>query len=82
MRVSDCGMTGQQPVKVIVRCWIAVFFLLLAMPWMAAPAQEQSVVSQNVLQVFVRDGCPHCAEAKKYLKILASERPDLPIVLR
>ena len=82
MRTRDCGMIGQQPAKAIVRYWVAVFFLLLATPWVAAPAQEQSVVGQNVLQVFVRDGCPHCAEAKKYLKILASERPDLPIVLR
>jgi glutaredoxin len=35
-----------------------------------------------VFEVFVRDGCPHCADAKKFLAMLASERPGLRIVLR
>ncbi len=35
-----------------------------------------------MLEVFVRDGCPHCAEAKTFLAQLAGERPDLTIVYR
>ena len=35
-----------------------------------------------MLEVFVRDGCPHCAEAKKFLTEFAGGRPDLRIVLR
>jgi glutaredoxin len=61
---------------------ITVFFLLLAMPWVAASEQVQPVAEQNVLEVFVRDGCPHCVEAKKFLATLASERPGLQMVLR
>jgi glutaredoxin len=34
------------------------------------------------LQVFVREGCPHCADAKPFLEQLAARRPDLRIVLR
>lgn len=36
----------------------------------------------KVLEVFVRDGCPHCADAKAYLPEFASERPWLTITYR
>lgn len=35
-----------------------------------------------VLQVYVREGCPHCAEAKRYLPTLQQRHPGLQIVLR
>jgi glutaredoxin len=35
-----------------------------------------------VLEVFVIEGCPHCAAAKAFLSELARERPDLRIVYR
>lgn len=34
------------------------------------------------LEVFVRDGCPHCADAKRFLARLNSERSDLHITYR
>ena len=34
------------------------------------------------LVVYVRDGCPHCADAKVFLEQLSRERPHLRIVLR
>jgi glutaredoxin len=37
---------------------------------------------QDVLTVFVREGCPHCEEAKSFLPVFSSERPELRIVLR
>lgn len=43
-----------------------------------APANPTSVA----LVVYVRDGCPHCADAKVFLEQLARERPQLRIVLR
>ena len=52
------------------------------MPWAAASERAQAVAGQEVLEVFVRDGCPHCAEAKEFLPTFASERPGLRIVLR
>jgi glutaredoxin len=30
----------------------------------------------------VREGCPHCAEAKEFLSVLAQERPELRVVYR
>lgn len=36
----------------------------------------------GALEVFVRDGCPHCDAAKSFLVDFAAERPDLRIVLR
>ncbi|MFZ2288126.1 MAG: NrdH-redoxin [Halopseudomonas yangmingensis] len=47
---------------------------LLMMLWsLAAPAAE--------LEVFVRDGCPHCSEVKKQLPQLLAERPWLVVRL-
>jgi glutaredoxin len=82
VRAGDGCTAGTQPVIATARQWIAVFLLLLTMPWAEASKQVQPVAGPNVLQVFVRDGCPHCAEAKEYLTTLARERPRLRIVLR
>ena len=35
-----------------------------------------------MLEVFVRDGCPHCADAKEFLPAFSRERPWLRIVYR
>ena len=32
--------------------------------------------------MFVREGCPHCAQAEKFLEGLARERPDVSVVIR
>ncbi|MET0514983.1 MAG: glutaredoxin, partial [Nitrospiraceae bacterium] len=37
---------------------------------------------QPDLEVFVREGCPHCAAAKKFLADLKQQRPALRILLR
>lgn len=34
------------------------------------------------IEVFVREGCPHCAAAKLFLGDLGRERPDLRLVIR
>ncbi len=34
------------------------------------------------LVVYVREGCPHCAEAKRYLPVLQRARMDVRVVLR
>jgi len=68
--------------------WAALIILLLAMPWAAAVAEAQpqllsrAPASAEVLEVFVRDGCPHCADAKAFLPAFARERPWLRIVYR
>ena len=46
----------------------------------AAPALDLPALGQ--LHVYVREGCPHCAEAKRFLADLAGSRPGLQVVLR
>jgi glutaredoxin len=41
-----------------------------------------SVVASEEIEVFVREGCPHCDHAKEFLSRLGQERPDVRIVLR
>jgi len=36
--------------------------------------------SAGEIEVFTRDGCPRCADAKRFLAGLASERPDIFVV--
>ena len=62
--------------------WFAWLVLLLAMASAAASEPVQSPASAEVLEVFVRDGCPHCADAKEFLPSFSRERPWLRIVYR
>lgn len=53
----------------------------------ARPAESQTQTAppapeQQVLVVFVREGCPYCAEAKRFLETAAKDRPALRIVYR
>lgn len=57
-----------------------------AAPGAAAPssvaATGPAVSAGPDLEVFVREGCPHCAQAEHFLAGLARERPELRIVIR
>ncbi len=57
--------------------WL-IFFTLLPLNAMAADPSSEV----GLLQVYVRDGCPHCAEAKQYLPQITAQRPSLKIVYR
>jgi glutaredoxin len=43
-------------------------------------AQEELTQPTVILEVFTREGCPHCEEAKRFLTDLRREHPDLQIV--
>lgn len=45
-----------------------------------AQETQNNAVDKPVLDIFVRDGCPHCAEAKSFLPSLAKQYPQLHIV--
>ncbi|MDD2762130.1 MAG: glutaredoxin domain-containing protein, partial [Methylomonas sp.] len=45
-------------------------------------ARPRDYFGPGVLQVFVSEGCPHCADAKKFLPEVARQRPHLKIVYR
>jgi glutaredoxin len=76
-------------VRAVLSSWRHVALLLVGCLWAvsAAAAGAQAAASPPAasaptLEVFVRDGCPHCDEAKRFLAELARERPDLRIVWR
>lgn len=56
-------------------CWLGVA-TALAVP---TPAGSQPV--PPTVEVYVRDGCPHCADAKAFLAQLQRERPDIVVRL-
>ena len=43
-------------------------------------APEAAQPSLTIVDVFVREGCPHCADAKAFLDRLAVERPGVQVV--
>jgi hypothetical protein len=75
---------GQSRPASILR-WLVVALCLLGGP---LDGQGQSVTppgqstESGVLIVFVRTGCPHCADAKVFLEEVASDRPWLRVVYR
>ncbi len=70
----------------------ARWFLAACLAWaaslsaMAVTPQAGSTANadtgKQTVEVFVREGCPHCAKAEAFLAILARERPDLRITIR
>ncbi len=70
------------------QCFTAVWrsllfiFLLLPMAWTVASEGPQPPAKQEALEVFVREGCPRCAEAKAFLARFSRERPWIRIVYR
>ncbi len=64
--------------------WLAAVIagLVLASTFHSAAAESASAPAPGPdLEVFVREGCPHCARAEAFLKTLATERPHLQITL-
>ena len=82
----------RRPVDVLARIGpvfarAVAFALALALGGAAGSAHAQAAsdgvpaaATTRTLEVYVRDGCPHCADAKGYLAGLAAGRPDLRIV--
>ncbi len=58
------------------RAALAVLLLAFALPVASAPTGDAT------LTVYVREGCPHCADAKAFLADLVRERPGLVVVYR
>lgn len=64
-----------------VLVWIRAFALFLLAGMSVLQTVAAATVSRDV-QVFVREGCPHCADAKRFLSALSQQRPDLRIEYR
>jgi glutaredoxin len=63
-----------KPLPVAARLLAGTLLSLL----LALPAMASELTCRNI-EVFVRDGCPHCAEAKVFLRGLAQRYPELTI---
>jgi cytochrome c biogenesis protein CcdA/glutaredoxin len=61
------------------RSWSLAAALLAGI--LVAGASQAADESCKRIDVYSREGCPHCANAKEFLGLLAEERPDLEIVI-
>ena len=60
--------------------WSGAAFAMVAA---SLPASSKESVSQPIdIEVFAREGCPHCAKAEAFLAVLKQEQPELRIVVR
>lgn len=75
-------MSARQSIRTRRNPWLYYFLGLLfaLLPSLCAGAVDSAAA--GVLQVYVRDGCPHCAAAKKFLPQLVRQRPHLKVVYR
>jgi glutaredoxin len=65
--------------------WLAaaiVILLGLLGPLLASAQAVQSATPRVDIEVFVREGCPHCAAAEEFLAKLKREQPQLAISIR
>nr|WP_031431730.1 glutaredoxin domain-containing protein [Methylomicrobium agile] len=56
-----------------------------AAPSAVTPEAESDRIAPQAgiaVEVFIREGCPHCEKARSFLGALAAERPELRILLR
>lgn len=56
--------------------------ILLLVASMFVSEAQSHVTDSADLQAFVRDGCPHCQEAERFLALLQRKKPDLRISVR
>jgi glutaredoxin len=66
-----------------MRFFTLCLFLLLTLTCAGASLASTQDTSQAAdIEVFVREGCPHCAKAEEFLARLQREQPGLRIVIR
>jgi glutaredoxin len=83
-RLLDAREAEYSPLLALVfflKYYLLLVFLFFTIPTSYAIETQINVVEKPFLEVFVRDGCPHCTEAKKFLPILAKQYPKLRIVI-
>ncbi len=66
----------------IFTSFIVLTGMLLIIQLAQAAEENNSARNENTLVVYVRDGCPHCADAKAFLPMFARQHPEINIVFR
>lgn len=74
-------LTGPTVKKTDAPRLAAIFWLWLSLMISAGPlfAAPDATAPNADIEVFVREGCPHCANAEQFLSNLQREQPDLRI---
>ena len=81
MQTGEAGVQGQR--RAAVWRWATLLGLALALPgWLTPAAAQVAAPAAQRIEVFVREGCPHCAKAEEFLAVLGREQPQLDIVIR
>jgi len=81
MQTGEAGVQGQR--RAAVWRWATLLGLALALPgWLTPAAARVAAPAAQRIEVFVREGCPHCAKAEEFLAVLGREQPQLDIVIR
>jgi glutaredoxin len=66
--------------------YLLSILFILALNWggtaCAVDAPHGAAVPAPDIELFVRDGCPHCAKAEEFLSKLQHEQPGLHIIIR
>jgi glutaredoxin len=75
------NLVGAGPVRLALTLLLATGILVVDAGQSAAAPQQPSADPERI-EAFVREGCPHCANAEEFLARLAREQPDLTIVVR
>lgn len=76
--------------QVFSKYWMIMLVMFIAVPvWASSDDSSQQIDPAHVvvvhpadIEVFVREGCPHCAKAERFLAELKLEQPELRIVIR
>ncbi|MDD5272382.1 MAG: glutaredoxin domain-containing protein [Methylovulum sp.] len=73
-----------RPCRFRVLLWLLLALWATASGMVAAEAVKPLQDAQPAIdiEVFVREGCPHCAKAKLFLEVLQREQPQLHILIR
>ena len=56
--------------------------LATALAFAATASAPARAADASRIELFVREGCPHCAQAEAFIEQLGRERPELTIVVR
>jgi glutaredoxin len=66
------------------RYWLSALLIWIVMVFAGMARADSGLSAVPIatadIEVFVREGCPHCAKAKLFLQTLQQERPQLRIV--
>ena len=68
----------QMPITTALTCLPRIILALMVLTLWPVSSNANDLSCQAI-DVYVRDGCPHCADAKEFLNDLSQRYPDLKI---